>query len=102
MRLFDLRHALRLVRTSPYFWTVTVLLLAGGITVTTGAFSVVNAVWFRPLPYPDSDRLVVVSELHPRLGHAQFVSPSVYAAWRGAVTEPTSQRASESTSSGKK
>jgi putative ABC transport system permease protein len=82
MRLIDARHALRLFRTAPLLSVVTVLLLAGGITVTTAAFGIVNAVWLRPLPYPDANRLVVVSELHPRLGHAAFVSSQVYAAWR--------------------
>jgi putative ABC transport system permease protein len=84
MRRIDLRPALRLVRTAPLLSTVTVILLAGGITFTTAAFSIVNAVWLQPLPYPAADRLVVVSELHPRLGHATFVSPPVYAAWREA------------------
>lgn len=84
MRAFDLRHAFRLVRSSPWLSTVSVLLLACGIAFATAAFSVVNAVWLRPLAYPAADRLFAVSELHPRLGHSTFTSPPVYQAWRSA------------------
>jgi|MudIll2142460700_1097286.scaffolds.fasta_scaffold60959_1 hypothetical protein len=52
MQATDLRRALRLARTSPFLSTVTVLLLAGGITLTTAAFGIVNVVWFRPLSFP--------------------------------------------------
>ncbi len=82
MHPFDPRHAWRFVRASPWLSAAVILLIAGGITLTTAAFSVVNAVWLRSLPYPEADRLVVVSELHPRLGHASIVAPAVYTAWR--------------------
>ncbi len=47
----------RLLRT-PLFTTITLLTLAIGIGANTVVFSVVNGVLIKPLPYPDSDRLV--------------------------------------------
>jgi putative ABC transport system permease protein len=50
--LSDFRYALRGFLASPGF-----------IGANTAIFSVVNAVLLRPLPYPQSDRLVVLSEV---------------------------------------
>jgi putative ABC transport system permease protein len=54
----DLRFAIRTLLRNPVFSVVTILTLAIGIGSTTAIFSVVYALLLKPLPYPDSDRLV--------------------------------------------
>jgi putative ABC transport system permease protein len=60
--LQDLRYALRLLMRSPGFALTSIATLALGIAVTSAIFSVVDGVLFRPIPFPDAERLVMVWE----------------------------------------
>ena len=62
----DLRYGLRVLVKSPVFTTVAVLSLALGIGANTAIFSVVNNLMLRPLPYPDSQRIMVVWHTPPQ------------------------------------
>lgn len=73
--LYDLRHAVRTLRRYPGFCAVVVLTLGLGIGVNTATFSVVSAVLFRPLGFPEADRLVAVRENLPGREGVPFSPP---------------------------
>jgi putative ABC transport system permease protein len=58
----DVSYAVRLLVKAPAFSLVAVLTLALGIGVNVAIFSIVDAVVLRPLPYPESHRLMAIWE----------------------------------------
>jgi predicted permease len=64
MQLFrEIKIAIRHLAKSPGFAITAVLMLTLGIGATTAIFSVVEAVLLRPLPFPESDRLMVLADI---------------------------------------
>jgi putative ABC transport system permease protein len=55
-----LRHTIRLLLKSPGFTITAILILGLGIGANTAIFSLINGVLFKPLPYPQGDRLVMI------------------------------------------
>src|SRR5208282_4195183 len=81
--LRDFRYAGRVLRKNPGFTIVAVTTLAIGIGANTAIFSVLESQLWRPLPFPDSERLVdahvVLRENHTRWG---VLTNAEYRAWR--------------------
>jgi predicted permease len=74
--LANLRSAVRFMRKSPVFSVTVVATLALGIGANSAVFSALDAIVLRPLPFPDSDQLVRVDQLNPKVpGAGGFAAP---------------------------
>jgi predicted permease len=81
----DLRYALRVFSRSPGFALVVTVTLALGIGANTAIFSLIEATVLRPLPYPDADRLIALSEID-RQGDDVMVSWPDFVDWQNQTT----------------
>jgi putative ABC transport system permease protein len=77
----DIRYGLRVLRRRPGFALLTVLTMTLGIAAVTTLFAVAYGVLLKPLPWPDANRLVIVTETHenakrqfPLLTNASYLS----------------------------
>src|SRR5690348_749954 len=60
----DLRYGLRQLSHNPGFTAVAILTLALGIGANSAVFSAIDAILLRPLPFPDADQLMQISQYY--------------------------------------
>ena len=79
----DLRYAARVLGRSRGHTLVAVLTMALGIGATTALFSVADGVLLKPLPWPDADRLVRLSEVRGANNRfPNILTNGTYLAWK--------------------
>jgi putative ABC transport system permease protein len=86
----DLLGALRFFSQNPLFTLAITAILGLGIGANTAAFSIVDAVLLRPLPYKSAERLVRIEEVNPKLVIKTIASED-YRFWenRGDIFDKT-------------
>lgn len=80
-------HPLRTLRHRKAFSAMVIALVALSVAANTIIFSLVNAVWLAPLPFPDARRLIQISEVDASTGCGQCalgLAESTVRALRGA------------------
>jgi len=81
--LHDLRYGFRLLRRSPGFTATAVSVITLGIGANTAAFTLLDHVLIRPLPFAHPDRLVMLYETQPANGVPRTqTSPPNFLDWR--------------------
>src|SRR5436305_744614 len=66
--LHDIRHGVRMLLKHKGFSAVAIIALGLGIGANTAIFSLVNGVLLRPLPFPNSDRIIYFEGKNPAAG----------------------------------
>jgi putative ABC transport system permease protein len=81
----DLRYTMRTLARTPAFTFTALAVVMLGVGATAAAFSLADFVLLRPLPFPDADRLVRVSEQRPGFPRMEM-SPANYRDWKQMAT----------------
>src|SRR5579871_1261058 len=81
----DVKLALRTMANKPAFSLMVIGMLALGVAGNSAIFSIFNGLFLRPLPFPDSERLVDLNETAPQWNlHYTGVSNPDFYEWRNS------------------
>jgi putative ABC transport system permease protein len=80
--LKDARYATRSFVRTPLFSAIVIVTLALGIGSSTTIFSLLDGILLRALPFPDSNRLMMLWELQPETRKPNVVNLINFAAWK--------------------
>src|SRR4051794_5035553 len=64
----DIRFALRQLRKAPAFTVTALATIAICLGANLAIFAVIDSILLRPLPFPQSDRLVTIFNTYPKAG----------------------------------
>ena len=79
----QVKQVLRRLSRAPLFTAVTLLTLAATIGATIAIFSVVESVLLKPLPYPQAEELLSISQSAPGMNTIDIgMGPSDYLVFR--------------------
>jgi macrolide transport system ATP-binding/permease protein len=78
----DLRYAVRQLRQNLGFACTSILILSLGTCASVAIFAFVDAALIKPLPYPNPDRLVEVTESAPMFPRGADLSYPDYIDWK--------------------
>src|SRR5215831_6908417 len=78
----DVRYGTRSFARAPLFSAIVILTLALGIGSSTTIFSLLDGILLRALPFPESNRLMMLWELQPQTQKPNVVNLSNFVAWR--------------------
>src|ERR1700746_1053829 len=73
--LSHLRYSVRQLLRAPGFAITTILILGFSIGLSTAIFSLIDAVILKPLPFPNSERLVEICQPHQHHPFSVFDYP---------------------------
>src|SRR2546421_8343710 len=68
--IYDLRYGIRMLLKNPGFTFAALVTLALGVASSTAIFSVIDGVLLHPLPYPDSEKILVLDPIQRSTGAA--------------------------------
>jgi predicted permease len=78
----DVRVGARMLRRSPGFTAIAILVMALGVGANVTLFTVVRNVLLKPLPFQDPDRLLMLYETSDRSVDYNAVAGGMYAEWK--------------------